>query len=110
MWVRCYASQVAGKARDLGVPTPGVTGLGTWRVTFHREWHQLDMVRFTFMHSTASGTKGVPVEWLTGKVVPIFKKEDWRNYWGITFISLPGKFIPRCWKGSDQPWKMPTEI
>uniref|UniRef100_A0AAR2LXG4 Tetraspanin n=1 Tax=Pygocentrus nattereri TaxID=42514 RepID=A0AAR2LXG4_PYGNA len=47
-----------------------------------------------------SGT--VPLDWQTGVVVPIFKKGGvCANYWGITLLSLPGKSMPRCWKGDS---------
>ncbi|KAK3517264.1 hypothetical protein QTP70_001756 [Hemibagrus guttatus] len=43
-----------------------------------------------------SGT--VPLDWVTGVVVPLFKKGDHRvcsNYRGITLLSLPGKVYSR---------------
>ncbi|KAK3515164.1 hypothetical protein QTP70_008179 [Hemibagrus guttatus] len=43
-----------------------------------------------------SGT--VPLDWVTGVVVPLFKKGDQRvcsNYRGITLLSLPGKVYSR---------------
>ena len=42
------------------------------------------------------------VKWQTRVVVSIFKKGNRRecsNKRGITLLSLPGKFMPGCWRG-----------
>ncbi|KAK3510349.1 hypothetical protein QTP70_004936 [Hemibagrus guttatus] len=51
-----------------------------------------------------SGT--VPLDWVTGVVVPLFKKGDWRvcsNYRGITLLSLPGKVYSRILERRVRP-------
>ncbi|KAK3540202.1 hypothetical protein QTP70_028393 [Hemibagrus guttatus] len=51
-----------------------------------------------------SGT--VPLDWVTGVVVPLFKKGDRRvcsNYRGITLLSLPGKVYSRVLERRVRP-------
>ncbi|KAK3561572.1 hypothetical protein QTP86_010655 [Hemibagrus guttatus] len=51
-----------------------------------------------------SGT--VPLDWVTGVVVPLFKKGDCRvcsNYRGITLLSLPGKVYSRVLERRVRP-------
>ncbi|KAK3512519.1 hypothetical protein QTP70_015647, partial [Hemibagrus guttatus] len=51
-----------------------------------------------------SGT--VPLDWVTGVVVPLFKKGDWRvcsNYRGITLLSLPGKVYSKVLERRVRP-------
>ncbi|KAK3563106.1 hypothetical protein QTP86_016342 [Hemibagrus guttatus] len=51
-----------------------------------------------------SGT--VPLNWVTGVVIPLFKKGDWRvcsNYRGITLLSLPGKVYSRVLERRVRP-------
>ncbi|KAK3575585.1 hypothetical protein QTP86_030518 [Hemibagrus guttatus] len=51
-----------------------------------------------------SGT--VPLDWVTGVVVPLFKKGDWRvcsSYREITLLSLPGKVYSRVLKRRVRP-------
>ncbi|KAL0200215.1 hypothetical protein M9458_003402, partial [Cirrhinus mrigala] len=48
----------------------------------------------------------VPLDWLTGVVVPLFKKGDRRvcsNYRGITLLSLPGKVYARVLERRIRP-------
>ncbi|KAK3561338.1 hypothetical protein QTP86_030637 [Hemibagrus guttatus] len=55
-----------------------------------------------------SGT--VPLDWATGVVVPLFKKEDRRvcsNYRGITLLSLPGKVYSRVLERRVRPLVKP---
>ncbi|KAK3561362.1 hypothetical protein QTP86_030660 [Hemibagrus guttatus] len=51
-----------------------------------------------------SGT--VPLDWVTGVVIPLFKKGDQRvcsNYRGITLLSLPGKVYSRVLERRVRP-------
>ncbi|KAK3534950.1 hypothetical protein QTP70_002031 [Hemibagrus guttatus] len=51
-----------------------------------------------------SGT--VPLDWVTGVVIPLFKKGDQRvcsNYRGITLLSLPGKVYSRVLEWRVRP-------
>ncbi|KAK3528421.1 hypothetical protein QTP86_034238 [Hemibagrus guttatus] len=89
-----------------------------WRasslVARHQEIHpeylkSLDVVGLSWLTRLCniawqSGT--VPLDWVTGVVVPLFKKGDRRvcsNYRGITLLSLPGKVYSRVLERRVRP-------
>ena len=61
---------------------------------------------FTHLISIAWKSGAVPKKWLTGVVVPLFKKGDQRvcaNYRGITLLSLPGKVYSKVLERRVRP-------
>ncbi|KAK3509655.1 hypothetical protein QTP70_008402 [Hemibagrus guttatus] len=89
-------------------------GVTSSLVARHQETHpeylkSLDVVGLSWLTRLCniawqSGT--VPLDWVTGVVVPLFKKGDRRvcsNYRGITLLSLPGKVYSRVLERRVRP-------
>ncbi|KAK3555030.1 hypothetical protein QTP86_005691 [Hemibagrus guttatus] len=79
----------------LGGKTPGVDEI---RPEYLKSLDVVGLSWLTRLCNIAWRSGTVPLDWVTGVVVPLFKKGDQRvcsNYRGITLLSLPGKVYSR---------------
>ncbi|KAK3544536.1 hypothetical protein QTP86_015589 [Hemibagrus guttatus] len=79
----------------LGGKAPGVDEI---RPEYLKSLDVVGLSWLTHLCSIAWQSGTVPLDWVTGVVVPLFKKGDRRvcsNYRGITLLSLPGKVYSR---------------
>ncbi|KAK3523520.1 hypothetical protein QTP70_001888 [Hemibagrus guttatus] len=87
----------------LGGKAPGVDEI---RPEYLKSLDVVELSWLTRLCNIAWRSGTVPLDWVTGVVVPLFKKGDRRvcsNYRGITLLSLPGKVYSRVLERRVQP-------
>ncbi|KAK3534027.1 hypothetical protein QTP86_000639 [Hemibagrus guttatus] len=107
--IRSCGHKVSGAGRGgnpcgiLGGKAPGVDDI---RPEYLKSLDVVGLSWLTRLCNIAWQSGTVPLDWVTGVVVPLFKKGDRRvcsNYRGITLLSLPGKVYSRVLKRRVRP-------
>ncbi|KAK3506577.1 hypothetical protein QTP70_009899 [Hemibagrus guttatus] len=91
----------------LGGKAPGVDEI---RPEYLKSLYVVGLSWLTHLCNIAWWSGTVSLDWVTGVVVPLFKKGDWRvcsNYRGITLLSLPGKVYSRVLERRVRPLVKP---
>ncbi|KAK3543164.1 hypothetical protein QTP70_012267 [Hemibagrus guttatus] len=87
----------------LGGKAPGVDEI---RPEYLKSLDVVGLSWLTHLCNIAWQSGTVPLDWVTGVVIPLFKKGDQRvcsNYRGITLLSLPGKVYSRVLERRVRP-------